>query len=121
MNKKEDDTETEEDAEKNADIFAELVQLLDKEGLSVIIKDTKDDGRAALKILKKLYLRSSKQRIITLFIESNSLPPKFSALNIYHFFNKNAKSLNMDTNLLELFEIFPYIVVSIVPKLLSSY
>ena len=38
------------------------------------------------------------------------------------FFTKNAKKyLNMITTLLELFKIFFYVAVSIVPKLLSSY
>ena len=34
---------------------------------------------------------------------------------------KIQKALNMITNLLELFKVFPYVVVSIVQKLLSSF
>ena len=73
MNKKEGDAAAEDDAEKNANIFAELVQLLDDKSLSLIIRDAKDDGRAAIKILREHYLGSSKPRIITLYTELTSL------------------------------------------------
>ena len=44
MNKKEGDAAAEDDVEKNANIFAKLVQLLDDKRLSLIIRDAKDDG-----------------------------------------------------------------------------
>jgi hypothetical protein len=34
---------SENDSEKNADVFAELVQYLDDKSLSLIIRDSKDD------------------------------------------------------------------------------
>ena len=39
------------DGAKNADAFAELVQCLDDRSLSLIIREAKDDGRKALKVL----------------------------------------------------------------------
>ena len=61
------------DAEKNADVFSELVQLLDDTSLSLIIRDAKDDGKKALKILRDHYIGASKPRIISLYTELTSL------------------------------------------------
>ena len=61
------------DAEKNADIFAELVQLLDDTSLSLVIRDAKDKGKEALKILRDHYMGASKPRIISLWTELTSL------------------------------------------------
>lgn len=61
------------DAAKNLDVFAELVQVLDDKSLSLIIRDAKDNGREALKILREHYLGSSKPRIISLYTELTSL------------------------------------------------
>ncbi|CAM1296992.1 NT5C1A (predicted) [Pycnogonum litorale] len=41
-------------AGRNSDAFAELVQYLDDRSLSLVIRDAKDDGRKALKILKSI-------------------------------------------------------------------
>ena len=59
--------------ERNAVVFAELVQSLDDKSLSLIIRDASDDGRKALKILREHYLRSTKPRIISLYCELTSL------------------------------------------------
>ena len=61
------------DAEKNAEVFAELVQYLDDKSLSLIIRDAQDDGRKALKILREYYRGSSKPRVISLYTELTSL------------------------------------------------
>lgn len=53
------------DPEKNADAYAELVQYLDDKSLNLIIRDATNDGRKALAILRKHYLGTSKQRIIS--------------------------------------------------------
>ena len=61
------------DPEANEQAFAELVQTLDDRSLSLIIREAKDDGRKALKILQKHYLPKGKPRIITLYTELTSL------------------------------------------------
>lgn len=66
--------ETQEiNADKNAEAFAELIQCLDDRSLSLIMRDAKDDGKNALKILKEHYLPKGKPRIITLYTELTSL------------------------------------------------
>ena len=42
-----------DDAEKNAEAYAELIQFLDERSLSLVMRDAEDDGRAALEILKE--------------------------------------------------------------------
>ena len=56
------------DADKNAEVFAGLVQVLDDTSLSLIIRDAKDKGKEALKILREHYIGASKPRIISLYI-----------------------------------------------------
>ena len=68
-----DDYEGEDRVDKNQRIFAELVQLLDDKSLSLIIRDAKDDGRAAVKILREHYTGKSKPRIIALYTELTTL------------------------------------------------
>ena len=61
------------DADKNADVFAELVQCLDDRSLTLIARDAKDDGKKAIKILREHYLGKSKPRIISLYTELTTL------------------------------------------------
>ncbi|KAG1664805.1 Zinc finger protein 862 [Nymphon striatum] len=61
------------DQEKNAQVFAELIQFLDDKSLSLVMRDAKDDGRGATKILKEHYAGSGKPRVITLYTELTSL------------------------------------------------
>ena len=42
------------DAGKNADVYAELIQLLDDRNLALIIRDAQDDGKKALQILNTI-------------------------------------------------------------------
>lgn len=65
--------DAEVNASKNADVFAELVQVLDDKSLSLVIRDAKDDGINAMKILREYYLGSSKPRIIALYTGLTSL------------------------------------------------
>ena len=44
------------DAGRNADVYAELIQLLDDRSLALIMRDAKDDGKKALQILKEHYM-----------------------------------------------------------------
>ena len=37
------------DVEKNMDAFAQLIQCLDDQSLSLVVRDAKDDGMKALK------------------------------------------------------------------------
>jgi hypothetical protein len=64
---------TGDDITKNADAFVNLVQCLDDRSLSLVIRDAKDDGRAALEILRGHYLSTGKPKIITLYTELTSL------------------------------------------------
>ena len=40
------------DPEKNADLYAELIQVLEDRSLSLVMREAPNDGRKALKILK---------------------------------------------------------------------
>ena len=55
------------DTEKNATVYAELVQLFHDTSLSLVIKAI-DDGKKALTILHKHFMGVSKPRIIIFFI-----------------------------------------------------
>ena len=61
------------DEEKNAEVFALMIQFLDDKSLNLIIRDAEDKGREAFKILKDHYLGASKPRIISLYTELTSL------------------------------------------------
>ena len=61
------------DEDKNADIFAELIQTLDDRSINLIIRDAVDDGRKAMTILDTHYKSKGKPRIITLYTEFTSL------------------------------------------------
>ena len=60
-------------AEKNANIYAHLVNCLDDQSLNLIMRDADNDGRKAFKILQDHYLSTSKPRIIALYTELTSL------------------------------------------------
>ena len=66
-------TETEGDEEKNAELYATLVQVLDDKSLNLIIRDAEDDGRKAFEILQDHYQGTSKPKIISLYCELTSL------------------------------------------------
>ena len=59
--------------EKNATIFTKLIQYLDDKSLSLVIRDTWDNGRKALTILREHYLSKGKPKVISLYIELTSL------------------------------------------------
>jgi hypothetical protein len=61
------------DVDKNKDSFAELVQFLDDRSLSLVIREAKDDGRKALRILREHYKGKGKPRVISLYTELTSL------------------------------------------------
>ena len=54
------------DAAKLANAFAELVQCLGDRSLALVIREAKDDGRKALKVLREHYQGKGKPRIIAL-------------------------------------------------------
>ena len=54
------------EAEKNAQVFTELVIVLDDTSLSLVIRDAKDKGKEAINILRDHYLGTSKPCIISL-------------------------------------------------------
>ena len=59
--------------EKNATVFAELIQYLDDKSLSLVIRNTRDNGRKALTILRDHYLSKGKPKVISLYTELTSL------------------------------------------------
>ncbi|CAB3992128.1 Retrovirus-related Pol poly from transposon TNT 1-94 [Paramuricea clavata] len=69
--------ETVESAEpneaKNADVYAELIQVLDDRSLSLVMRDAKDDGKKAISILREHYMSSGKPKIIALYTELTTL------------------------------------------------
>ena len=48
------------DEDKNESAFAELIQFLDDRSLSLVIREAKDDGRKAFKVLRDFYAGDSK-------------------------------------------------------------
>ena len=66
-------TEDEITAEQNETAYAELIQFLDERSLTLVIREAKDKGREAWKILKEHYASGSKPRIITLYNELTTL------------------------------------------------
>ncbi|XP_057681101.1 uncharacterized protein LOC130909053 [Corythoichthys intestinalis] len=67
------EAERENDEMKNADAYAEMIQLLDDKSLSLIMRDAPNDGRKALKILREYYAGKGKPRIINLYTMLTSL------------------------------------------------
>ena len=61
------------DEDRNAEVYAALVQVLDDKSLNLIIRDAPDDGRKSLEILRAHYLGTSKPQIISLYCELTSL------------------------------------------------
>ena len=63
----------EPNADKNAEVFAELIQCLDDRSLALVLRDANDDGKGALNILRRHYLGTGKPRILSLYTELTSL------------------------------------------------
>ena len=59
--------------EKNATIFAKLIQYLNDKSLSLVIRDAQENGRKALTILREHYLSKEKLKVISLYRELTSL------------------------------------------------
>ena len=60
-------------AATNEETFAELIRFLDDKSLALGMRDARDDGRKALKILRAHYAGKGKPRIISLYTELTSL------------------------------------------------
>ena len=61
------------DADKNAEVYAELILFLDDRSLSLVIRDAPDDGKKALSILREHYMGKGKPRVVTLWTELSTL------------------------------------------------
>lgn len=59
--------------ERNATVFAELIQSLDGRSLSLIMREARDNGCQALRILCEHYLSKGKPKIIALYTELTAL------------------------------------------------
>ena len=77
--------------EKNEEAFAELIQFLDDRSLSLVMRDARDNGREALKILRSHYRGKGKQRIICLYTELTTLV-KSSTENVTDYLLRAEKS-----------------------------
>ncbi len=64
---------TEDETQKNEEAYAALVQVIDDVSLSIVMRDAKNDGRAALRKLKEHYCGSGKQRILSMYSKLTSL------------------------------------------------
>ena len=73
LNEPNGEAEVAADGKKNADAYAELIQLLDDKSLSLIMRDAPDNAREALKILRGYYAGKGKPRIINLYTMLTSL------------------------------------------------
>ena len=71
--KVEGEQDDEDYATKNRKAYAELVQTIDERSLQLIMNDAKNDGRAALKVLRKHYASTEKPRVLTLYEELTTL------------------------------------------------
>ena len=61
------------DEQQNAEVYAELVQLLDDRSLNLVMRDAENDGRKAIDILREHYRGVSKPRVMSLYSELTSL------------------------------------------------
>ena len=61
------------DVNKNAEAYSEIVQFLDDRSLGLIMRDAKNNGRQAMKILRSHYAGSGKPRVILLYTQLCSL------------------------------------------------
>ena len=61
-------------ADKNETEFSELIQFLDDRSLALVIREAKDDGRKAFKILREFYAGDSKPRVITCLLYTSPSP-----------------------------------------------
>ena len=63
----------ETDTERNEEAYNEMIQFLGDKSLSLIMRETSDNGREALRILCDHYVGKGKPRIISLYTELTSL------------------------------------------------
>ena len=61
------------DANKNAEVYSELVQFLDDRSLGLIMRDAKNDGRRSMEILRTHYAGTGKPRMILLYTQLFSI------------------------------------------------
>ena len=81
------------DAEKNAEVYAELIQYIDDRSLSLVLRDATNDGRKAIQILREHYMGKGKPRIITLWTELSLLnKPNSESITDYIIRAENAVS-----------------------------
>ena len=73
--------------EKNATVFAELIQYLDNKSLSLVIRDAQNNERKALTLLREHYLSKGKPKVISLYTELTSLRRLESVY--YRLYNKD--------------------------------
>ena len=60
-------------SDKNAEVYAELIQFLDDRSLSLVMRDAPDDGKKAMGILREHYMGKGKPRVVTLWTQLTTL------------------------------------------------
>ena len=58
---------------KNADVYTELIQVLDDRSLALVMREVKDDGLKAINIFRENYMPSGKPKVILLYTELTTL------------------------------------------------
>ena len=56
--------DTEINAAKNKEVFAELIQFLDNKGLALLMRDAQDDGRKAFKSTLLWYRQAERDFVV---------------------------------------------------------
>jgi len=65
--KEEGDDNADDFNKKNKRAYTELVQVLNEKSLQLVVRNAKDDGRKAFKILKEHYASIQKSRVLSLY------------------------------------------------------
>ncbi|XP_068243834.1 uncharacterized protein [Palaemon carinicauda] len=94
LDESEDRTSAEFSA-KNADILAEIIQVLDDKSLQLIMRDVVNDGNKALEILRDHYRGTGKPRIISLYMELTSLKMRGKECVTDYFLRTEAASTSL--------------------------
>ena len=69
--------------EDNANLYAELIQLIDDRSLCLVMREANNDGKKALEILDEHYVGKSKPRIISLYTTLTTLSLKDESVTDY--------------------------------------
>ena len=78
--------------DRKEEAFAEIVQFLDDRSLSLVMRDAKDDGQKALKILRQHYAGTGKPRIISMYTALSTMIKRPNELLIDYILKAETKA-----------------------------